>query len=205
MATTGFIRLGGLGGVLGGALAFAWSVLWAFFGDSVMGPPPGYAVRDPLLYAVLVLLLGAVVLLFSVGLLGLHARLAPGRRAGVGGAGRLLAVLAAVASAAVVAVSLASPPVSLGLLTVVSVAVALVGLLAATLLLGIAALGSDCLGRFSALPLMLFVVTLLLFVLFPAFRYVALVPGALAGAGWAFLGYLLLAKLEESGRRAAPL
>lgn len=205
MATTGFMRLGGLVGVLGGALAFTWSVLWAFFRGSVMGPPPGYAVRNPLLYAVLVLLLGAVLLLLSVSLLGLHARLAPARRAGVRGAGRIFAALAAVASAVVVTVSLASPPVSVGLITALSAAVALLGLLAATLLLGIAALGSGCLGRWNALPLALFVVTLLLFVLFPAFRYAALVPGALAGAGWAFLGYLLLAKLEESGRRAAPL
>jgi hypothetical protein len=44
-----------------------------------------------------------------------------------------------------------------------------------------------------------------LFVFVPAFQIGSLLPGVLAGGGWGALGYLLLANLERSGRRAAPL
>jgi hypothetical protein len=209
MSSTGTVRLGGMAGLFGGGLVVVWSVLWAILGDAAIGGPPGYEVVNALLYTALMVLLNLALLLFSVALLGLRGRLreAAGNPAVPGVAGRLGTALALVtaAAAAVNIVYSLSVPGTLAFPATITVPVVLLGLPVSALLFGVTTLRSGVLGRWRWLPLALAAFSLLLFVFVPAFQIGSLLPGILAGGGWAVLGYLLLARLERTGRRAAPL
>ena len=102
MASSSLIRWSGPASILGAVLLVAQIAL-----SSTLGPAQGalfpYDIRDPLLYIVCNLLFGAVLLLFVVGLVGLHARQA-GHSGRLGRTGLFLALSAG----ALVAVGIAT-------------------------------------------------------------------------------------------------
>jgi peptidoglycan/LPS O-acetylase OafA/YrhL len=188
-------RWGGLASIGGG-------ILWlAFFGLQAVAPAATtsepYMVLNHTLQAIYVFMFLLSGLLFAAGLLGLYTR--QGERAGA--IGNMGAVVAVLGGALFVAGGLLTSFFEIDWAwSMMMFGLAL--LMASLLLLGISALGTRELGRWSFVPLIVGVLSLAAFVsaflgvpdLEPVGPWLGPALATLVGVGWVLIGYALVAE-----------